>query len=478
MNSRTLSPAVDVVSEDSRILFRQGHHWQLLCFAFLLCVLLAIPRARIVIGGPVYLLDVLGAILLMFPMKGVFHHWVPKSSLSDVVSIYLGLVVLSELVGLILYGTIFESVYMMARFTLAICLFFCLPRLITRPRDMQPLFQGLVIGVLFAAIITILYSLGPTRDIVLHTVYSIDVINPGWDRFVQHSLLYGAGEAAMRGTSLVGAATFTAGFLGLSWPLTFVAFQLLKAKPLWRLLSLSAAVVSPIAILMTYGRTAWLMVIVVGLLIVLFNMANMRRMVIVVASLLAMSMVVFKVDTELFYFDRITEAAQVAVDQPSQDESVSERVLSYTQPFAHLMNNPSWLFFGVGRAGSKATERGVIEGQLYDEGELATHSGFAMSFYSFGMPAAVCQIAMLILSFTMIRRRIRISLKVGNDRILWQSMLMSWCCMVIWWLSGHGMVGEPRGVMLLFFFYGLIMAFEKLATLAYIEKVASLRPAQ
>jgi hypothetical protein len=59
-----------------------------------------------------------------------------------------------------------------------------------------------------------------------------------------------------------------------------------------------------------------------------------------------------------------------------------------------------------------------------------------------------------------------------RQKLVWQSLLISWSGMTIWWLSGHGMIGEPRGLMLYFFLFSLIISFEKLRKIEISERLS------
>jgi len=169
--------------------------------------------------------------------------------------------------------------------------------------------------------------------------------------------------------------------------------------------------------------------------------------------------------SDKFRVDRIVKASQRTLTQPFEDRGTTERLLSFIEPFAHLWENPFWLIMGAGRTGQRMSRRGNIEAQLFDEGGLATHSAFALAYYSFGFPAAICQVLLMLFGFRLILRRLRFLEKPNQEHVLiWQSLLMAWCGMALWWFSGHAIVGEPRGAMLFFFMYGLLLTFDKLQT--------------
>ena len=157
---------------------------------------------------------------------------------------------------------------------------------------------------------------------------------------------------------------------------------------MWKWISLATIVVAPIAILMTYGRGAWIMVGVVLILVSVFGLARGRAIVliVIVGGLIAAPQL--DIDSRLFGHDRVIASAKRTIDDPFSDDSTVERLLSYVQPVTHLIENPTWVLLGAGRTGNRVSRTGGIGGQLYDEVRLATHSGFAMAYYSFGVPGA------------------------------------------------------------------------------------------
>ena len=443
---------------------------QLWIGALLGVLLLAAPRSRIVFGAPIYFIDVLAFILIVLPLQGQFYRWSPRISLSKVVPVFMAAVVISELRGLIEYGTMLESVYMMARYMIAASLFFTIPRLVYRPEHIDFILKGVIAGTLASVAIVILYSLGPTRSLIVNALFTKTFLNPGWESLLRAIAIYGAGESVMRGRSLVGAATMTAGFLAVTWPLAFIAYDRFKSNLVWKHVALVTIVVAPIGILMTYGRGAWIMVSAVVFLVAVFGLVSGRKILLAVVIGGGVAATQMDIDMELFYLDRIEGQARLTIDNPLADASTSERLLSFVQPFGHLAENPSWLIAGSGRAGNRATRRGDLEGQLFDEGGLATHSTFAMAYYSFGFPAAVCQVLFVILGFLFtMKRAFRMQLAVQGQKVVWQGLFMCWCTYTLWWASGHAMAGEPRGMMLSFLLFGLVVAFEKLRLIQLAE---------
>ena len=433
-------------------------------------LLVSIPRSRIVLGAPIYMIDILAFVLLAYSLNARVRSWRPPSPVLKVVWVYMAFLLASEVRGMFDYGLGADSIYMMTRYVLAASLAFSVPRLCRSNVDMDGVMKGLVVGLLFSSLVVIAYSLGPTRGMVSRLIFSWDFINPGWRRLLEVQAIYGAGEVAMRGRSPIGAATMTAGVLAIAWPLSFYALHRAKGAPLWRVFCWAASLLAPLAILVTYGRAAWIMVLAIALLATTFNLAGTRRKLVLAGLVLVFVFTQLNFDRSLLFLDRITQETEASLNEALQDKATRERVYSFVEPFKHLMENPSWTLVGVGRAGNRAVRRSEVEQQLYDEGQLATHSGFAMAYYSFGLVAAFCQVGIVLLGWRLILVRLKLVTKWSpNLRLAWQAMLMSWLGMTLWWASGHAIVGEPRGAMLQFFLIGLLVAFDKLTRIRWYQ---------
>ena len=440
-----------------------GKPIQLWLLAVLCVLLMAAPRSRVVFIAPIYFIDILALLLLLLPLHTRLHRWVPRIPMTSVVVVFFLMIIVSETRGMLEYGAVMEPVYMMARYTLALSLFYTIPRVVSRPDHIDLLLKGVMLGTLISSVVVILYSLGPTRSLVIDYLFSNSVLNPSWKRMLEAVAIFGAGEVAMRGRSLVGAATMTAGFLGATWPIAFIAYHKFKKSMLWRRLALATIILAPVAILMTYGRGAWIMVGAVILLIALFGFAHGRRILLAALAVGAIAYSQVNISPDLFFFDRVIGETQETLENPLLDASTKERIYSFVEPFDHLMSNPEWLVAGAGQSGNKMRNRGNIREQIYDEIGLATHSGFAKSYYNFGVVAALCQVLFIVLGFHLIITRIlHIPKTATEQKFIWQSLLMSWVTYSLWWASGHGMVGEPRGVMLSFLLMGLLLTFEKI----------------
>lgn len=428
---------------------------------FFIFLLLAFPKTRIVFAGiPIYLLDVILIFLLLNASGKTRDNLSTFKSITTTATVYLIFVILGEMNGMLAYSSFTQSIYMTTRFGLAISLIFTLPKYINSSVDVEIVVKGVLLGLFVSSIIAIGYSLPLTRPYLMSTVFSWNFLSPGAENLAFKTLMNAGVDEATRGRSLVGAATMTTGFLGFAWPISFLASRWRGFDPKWKKYAVGISVLTPLAILMTYGRVAWLTVAALGSLIAIFGFAGGRRNIIVLVVLCAGVVNYFGIDSKLFMVDRIVIRTEMALDAPYEGESERERFLSYIEPFEHLAKNPSWLVIGVGKTGEKLLRRGSIKEQLYDQVGLATHSAFAISYYAFGVPGAACQILLVFFGFRLIVQKVLRQKKGKNidQQLFWQSFFMAWCGYLIWWSAGHACVGEPRGVMLVFFMYGFMIA--------------------
>ena len=196
-----------------------------------------------------------------------------------------------------------------------------------------------------------MYSLAPTRAFVTEALFSHDFLVPSGETMALKILRSEGLNEAMRGQSLIGTSTITTGFLGTMWGFSLLANRWPGIDRKWRTTALVASILTPGAMLMTYGRAAWLTIIVIVGLSLIFGFVKSRRnMAILVISL---AIILFRVgwQSKLFMTERVLHKTEIALDNPYKDESFSPRLLSYSQPFSHLSKHPIFFFVGAGRVG-------------------------------------------------------------------------------------------------------------------------------
>lgn len=429
----------------------------------MIVILLTAPKMRIAIGpAPLYMID--GVIAVLFVYASKTSKAPALKPLSSLVVVWLIFVWIGELMGLITYGAVLEPFYLIGRFSLGISLFFTVPRVVKTPEAVNLILKAIVVSLIFTSIVTIMYSLGATRPLIVKLFFSHDFLVPTAERYAQEILERAGAVPASRGQSLIGVSTMTTGFLGVMWGFSFLAGKWPRFNGGWRKAGHIASMIVPIAMLMTYGRAAWLTVMVIGAMAFLWGFAKGRWNIFILA--VCLSIVIYKVGwrSEIFMVNRVLEKSDKAIENPLA--TVPKRLQSYTEPFSHLVDHPSWLVAGTGRVGQKLRMRGTITNQVFDLAGLSNHSGFGMAYYCYGFVAAVIHTLIIFFGFRLIWFRLKRAPKKGAPlyQITWQAFLMAWMGMLLWWLPGHAMISKGRGVILFFFFYGFMAAMNNLWT--------------
>lgn len=430
-------------------------------------MLFAAPKLRIMIGTvPLNFID--AVILLLFLITGRKSgvKWSSFRPLPTLVTLYLAFIYIGELRGMAIYDALLESLYMIGQLSLAVSLFFIVPRVVRGPEAAAFVLKGLVAGVICASTITIMYALAPTRPLVMDTILSYNFLVPNAEQVASQTLALGGDTTAMRGYSLIGVSTATTGFLGIAWGLTFLAANWPGIRGNWSVMANISSIITPVAILLTYGRVAWLTVVVIGAMILFFGFARGRLKI--VTLLVGFSILIYQVGwhSESFLFEDVAWKTKRTIYTPMEDQGTAIRIFSYTQPVLHLSENPVWLVAGAGRVGQRLSQRREIEAELRDLAGLSTHSGFGMAYYAYGMVAAIIHVLLIWYGGRLILRHLRKQPSPGGPlyKITWQAFLMSWTGLLFWWLSAHGMVADFPGVDLFFLLYGLMIAFDNILT--------------
>jgi len=433
--------------------------WHARLIGLTVFVLIAAPKTRIVVSSaPLYLLDGLIAVLLVSAYKRPDINWKMLHPIPKLVVIYIVFVLLGELHGLFEYMTPAKSIYLMARFSLAASLVYILPKLVTTYDDLIPVIKGVIVGILITSAIVMMYSISLTRPLVTSTIFSINILEPASHSVIREAMTFGLRDVAMRGRSLIGTSTLTTGFIGAMWPLVLLANKFPHFNQRWKRMALLAAFASPIALLMTYGRIAWLTVAAVGIMMSFFNFGGGRRVFAIMAICCLLIIHTYGVHSNLFQINRIMD-----IRSERFEISASERIQSYFEPFQHLAENPSWLFIGGGEIANKLIIRGHDVIMLYDRSFLSTHSAFSMAYYNYGLLAAMCMVLLMLSGFRLTIQKVKLIGRRKKEYVwIWQILLMALCGLTPWWLGGHAVVSAPRGAILFFFLLGLLLAFDRL----------------
>ena len=201
-------------------------------------------------------------------------------------------------------------------------------------------------------------------------------------------------------------------------------------------------------VLMSYSRGPILGTLLIVLCVVVLGAHRIRRGILLPVAVGAGIVLFVGVGSQLFYFDRLTVRTEAALEDPLADERESERLLAYSEPFAHVVGNPRFLVIGEGNAIRRSDED-------FDRGGRANHALFAQAYYTQGMIAAFLYMylifAALLLAFKYFRRS---SSTLGAYYS--QAVFLSLIAILPWAAFGHTIVSVARGSMLFFFLLGLL----------------------
>lgn len=435
---------------------RLGLSIRVLSLAIVFITALALSRVRV---GPIplYFEDLLiAAVVAVACMRSGFTRYflTPIGMLSLCL---FGFILLSECYGLAFHGSPFEPLYMMGRFGLAIALVATMPAMIRSQADLNHVLRGFVVGMLITATLAICTSLPPTRGIVNRTVFAVPMLGATVSDRALEKDVNSEDERAVRGRSLVGSINITGGVLCTVWPLAFLAYRRFRWH--WKTIALWACIITPFGAMATYARGAWLGVAAI-LCLVFFAGYGKGRLQVLLATILATVVIgIAGVSSNLFYFDRIINKTEVAIYDRGEGEN--QRLYSYIEPFQLVIEYPIMLVMGSGTAGEKMARRGAKVDEM--TGGEHVHSAFGKTFYTFGGVAAFCQLFLMSAGYIFIFRRLVLTRRSSVDQKLpWQVALACWLGLSPWWLFGHAIASEPRGAIIYFLMFGMLLTFEDL----------------
>ncbi len=431
-------------------------------FVFLLT---ALQLARVKIGPiPIYFVEAILVILIMrTPKTKVAVLSKNSSRILTSSKVFFLFVVLGELRGAISYNFILPAVYQIFRYGLGVYLIFLLPRIVRTKHQFQVILKAVVLGMLVTGGLSIISSLPPTRPIA-KIIFSNSIINPSEGKGLTRYSMVRGDDRAVRGTSLIGPATFTGAYLCTLWPLGLLAYRMLSSARKWKRVALLVCIVVPIGALVTYSRSSWFGISSIVCMIGLLGFSGNRRILFLAITIIFLIVSQIGLNSSFLYMERIENRTTATFNDPLASGDVRERFLSYTQPLSHLFQNPSWLIAGAGSAGDKMADRGSIDRLIYDQEKLATHSAISWAYYGFGLPGAMCHIFLMLFAFNLIRRNIRYARQTQSEEIkAWQAFLAVWLGGLLpWWSFGHGVVSTARGSMFFFFIIALFITYDQL----------------
>jgi len=429
-------------------------------------ILAGMPKMCFYIGGiPLYALDVL--LFLAFTTKRSGHNVVLREY--RIIHALLGLfgcfVLLSEIQALCRYQLFLETAYTIVQFMLRLSIFFSMTCIISSYKELMFILKAALLGLIVTSSLLILTSLPLTRDFANDYLISISILEPDGGLLAKRGFTEHYIERGIRGCSFVGAPTISGGFINTLWPVSIIIYSWPRVSRKWKVIGLIGCILTPFAAIMTYARAA-----VLGVLFVIFVFSTFGRNETRGSVILAVCIVFFVVyrvgwDSNLFFFERLENRTRIAIEDPLGDEDESERVLSYVEPFQQLLKNPIFFVIGAGRTENKLSQQGKIAygKRMFQEGRLATHSAFAMAFYSFGLPAACCFVILFLYSFVIAFNNLR-NMRNDSDcgHCLSLGVLGCLCGMVPFMAFGHALISQARGATLFFAVIALVQVSNRL----------------
>lgn len=200
---------------------------------------------------------------------------------------------------------------------------------------------------------------------------------------------------------------------------------------------------------MGYSRGPILGMLLLIMATLVFGLRHIRRGVLIPLAFGAFGILMVGINSEVFFFDRLVKRSTAAIENPLNNEQESERLLSYIEPFAHVLEKPQFFFAGQGAAIMRSTK--VIP----EVAGKSNHSLFGIAYYSNGMTAAFIYqfliVNALFFAFWHVRRR-----KATLAGLYSQALCASMIVVVPWSLFAHAIVSAPRGAMMFFFVIGLL----------------------
>mgnify|MGYP000324172634 CR=1 FL=1 len=221
-----------------------------LCLTVL--VLFGAPKINIKVGFfPLYLIDIL-IFLTVFNAKNIAStaYQIPYK---NIVNFVLIMILSNELLNGILIQNIFASIYIMIRMSLAVSLFFVIPKIIRNPKELLKVVKYGLAGAFITTLLLILSSLPMTRALS-NIILSIPFLSP--NSVSVSNVLLNSVDGGIRGTSLIGVSILSGAFLNVIWPFLFLILNFYKPKGIFKLLLITTLVLTPVAITMTYSRGA------------------------------------------------------------------------------------------------------------------------------------------------------------------------------------------------------------------------------
>lgn len=440
---------------------RENALWWLCLAVF---ILFAAPKLRITIGSiPLYIIDLISLVTL-YQARALRRP--DSSALRPLVVGILVFAVLSEWIAGGRIGTVVQPIYIIARTLIAASLFFVLPKIVVSSKQLEPILKAALLGALITSTLMIMTSVPQTRALAINSVFSISILEPS-DVTRRYDIY---SEQADRGRSLVGVSILSAAFLNGIWALLFVLRSFPQLTGRWRALLALATILAPVGIVASYSRGAVIGLLLVIMAVLFVNTSTVRRPLVAGVAIVLIVVTWLGWDSSYFYFERLEDATELALEETYTNVSVTERLFSYTEPWAHVTAHPAFLFVGQGFARRTVSGHDLVEGN-----DAATHSVFAAAYYGYGLLAALLYVGLLFKAISMVWRVVNHS-PPGFERTFSGALLAGLMGMSSWFFLGHAAVSEPRGAMFLFFCFGLVATLERLSPIPATRRTPSPYP--
>jgi O-Antigen ligase len=435
----------------------------LLCISVFL--LFGVPKLHLRIGPmPLYILDVFLFLTFIVASRQSGAR-VGKGTVNLAIGGILFFVVLSELGGLVSYGEVLPSVYVLGRTLVAFSMFYSLQYILKSPQDYQFVFKAVALGMLLTSFMMVVTSIPPARGIA-HFMFSLPFVEPASEGLLWRLEI---SDAARRGRSFVGVSNLSGAFLCAAWPLTALLYKWPGLSSRWRSITALCLLLAPFGIILSYSRGAILgLVFALGGALV-FGSSKSRRGIVLSVLVALLCLNLAGLDSKLFFFDRLESRFEEMVDDPYGDVRETERIYSYVDPFRHLAEKPWFLFVGEGNAVRRigAARGGERSGWSY-------HSFFGISYFAYGLLAAFLYTLLIISTFLYVRRySSRIASVRSINLHIARSAQIAFFAIVPWLLTAHGMVSSPRATAMFLFVVGIIVSLGKMEL--YVTPQLSLR---
>lgn len=422
---------------------------KLMCITVLL--LFGAPKISIKLGPiPLYLID----FFILFTIY--YARSLPKLTFklpyNNLVRFILFMILINELLNGLRIGTLIQPTYLMVRMSLAVSLFFVMPKIISKPEDLIKILKYGLVGAFITSLLLIFSSLPMTRGFSA-IFLSNPILMPNADSL--SATLAKVGDSSDRGTSLIGVSILSGAFLNVVWPLLFLMITFFKPKGILKYVLFATLVLVPIGVIMTYSRGAILALILIVIGFLIFQKGKYRSIVTGLFVIFYIGFNTIGFNSKLFMFDRIQRRTEAALNNPYEDSQESERIFAYVEPFVHILNNPTYLFLGEGFARNKVKGTPDLSGGI----NRADHAVFAKSYYSYGL---ITSMSIVFLYLLLIIYSFKIVNNTPNNNNFSSKFTRLLFVVLIgfssWFTFGHAAVSSPRGSMLMFFVFGLVIS--------------------